>query len=181
MDGQSPRVTLPGTMYQRGNRWWWCVQLPGEEKAKPRSLKEKGTKAAVADLPTAEALALEVWEQAIREQAVRQIEVESAQKIASLKAQFLDRVHRFTEIVEQATAKAEAEARARAEAEARLQALTQQVPTPTSGCDCCGAKNVPTTRLQRIDSGQILCARCLAALRAEAIRIPPAVPGSESM
>ncbi len=123
MEEQTLRVTLAGTMYQRGNRWWWWVRLPGEDRARPRPLKMNGATAAASDRQTAETIAFEMWEQAIRQQATRQIEAQSEQKLAALKAQFLDKVHHFTEIVERATAKAEAEARARAEAEARLAQL----------------------------------------------------------
>jgi hypothetical protein len=171
-EGQPPKVTLPGTLYQRGDRWWWSVKLPGEDRARSRPLKEKGAKAAVQDLAVAEALALALWEQNIREQAALQIQVENSQKIAALKAQFLDKVRHFTEVVESATAKAQAEARARAEAEARLREKAAPAMSPTGTCDCCGSNGLPATELRHIDSGQRLCPRCLAALRADAARIP---------
>jgi hypothetical protein len=179
-EGQPPRVTLPGTLYQRRDRWWWSVKLPGEDRTRARPLKEKGAKAAVQDLATAEALALALWEQSIREQAALHIQVESSQKIAALKAQFLDKVRHFTEVVESATAQAQAEARARAEAEARLREMAMPATPPTGTCDCCGFNGLPATELQHIDSGQRLCPRCLTALRADAVRIPtstaPATP-----
>jgi len=34
---QSPS-NLPGSLYQRNNRWWWKVQLPGETKPAARPL-----------------------------------------------------------------------------------------------------------------------------------------------
>ncbi len=183
-EGQPPKVTLPGTLYQRGDRWWWSVKLPGEDKAKARPLKEKGAKAAVQDLATAEALALALWEQSIREQAALQIQVESSQKIAALKAQFLEQVRHFTEVVQSATAKAEVETQARAEAEARLRQISAPVAPATGVCDCCGSPGMPAPELQRIDSGQRLCPRCLAALRADAGRVPwsavPLTPPAES-
>ena len=125
MEGQELRVTLPGKLFQRGDRWWWSVKLPGEDKARSRPLKPKGDKAAVSDSETAEKIALEMWEQAIWEQTQKQIVAESARKVAALKAQFLDRVRHFSEVVERATARAEAEARARAEAEAELRRIAQ--------------------------------------------------------
>jgi hypothetical protein len=196
MEGEAPRVTLPGTLYRRGDRWWWSVKLPGEDKARSRPLKETGAKAAVRDRAVAEALALALWEQRIREQAVLQIRVESSQKIAALKAQFLDKVRQLTEVVETVTARAEAEARARAQAEAarsggvcsgaarplgRLTSdeaslATAHSPAPAGVCDCCGSNGLAVTELTRIDSGQRLCPRCLAALRADAARIPSSVP-----
>ncbi len=208
MEGQVLRVTLPGKLFQRGDRWWWSVKLPGEDKARSRPLKPKGSKAAVSDSETAEKIALEMWEQAIREQTQRQIVAESSRKVAALKAQFLDRVRHFTEVVERATARAEAEARARAEAEAELRRIAQTagqkmekeepgvveaghdrtalaVPaTPAdphsairdpryeeSGyCECCESTGIPATQLEQIDSGQLLCPHCLAALRTDASR-----------
>jgi hypothetical protein len=178
-EGQSPQVTLPGTLFQRGVRWWWNIQLPGEEKAKSRPLKEKGAKAAVRDRAVAEALALALWEQSIREHTALRIQLESSEKIAMLKAQFLEKVRHFTEVVESATAKAEAEARARAQAEARLREMIASA-TPTTGvCDCCGSNGMLSAELQRIDSGQRLCLRCLAALHADAARLPAAVTPPE--
>ncbi len=227
MEGQVLRVTLPGKLFLRGDRWWWSVKLPGENKAGSRALRPQGAKAAVSDRETAEKIALETWEQAIREQAQRQMMAESSQKVAALKAQFLDKVRHFTEVVERATAKAEAEARARAEAEAELRRIVQtagqqktederarvvgagRVPgcdvsrlesppcacpnesgqpqevapgdpqsathnpqyEETGYCECCESAGIPAAQLEQIDSGQLLCPHCLAALRADASRI----------
>lgn len=166
--GQTLKVTLPGKAYQRGNRWWWCVKLPGEQKAKARPLRAKQAKAAVADRKAAEEVALEMWEQAIRGQTEEQVRAENSQTVARLKAQFLDQVRHFSEIVENTKAKAEAEARARAEAEAKLKRITEGAAVPTRPCECCGAAGIPVPKLRRIDSGQLLCPGCLAALRADA-------------
>ncbi len=222
---QTLRVTLPGTLYQRGSRWWWYVKLPGEDKPRSRPLKSNGARAAVSDRKAAEEIALALWEQTIRAQVTRQVELQNGEKLAMLKAQFLDRVHHFTQMVERATAKAEAEARARAEAEAKLAQFaadgaaedTRPVATPeppsplplnpvsfpeeasclppaarpeppqpevsawegpltienpeTGCCECCNASRTPVTQLKRIDSGQWLCPRCLAALQSDAARI----------
>jgi len=168
--GETLRVTLPGKVYQRGNRWWWCVKLPGEEKTRSRPLKTQEAKVAVSDRKEVEAVALEIWEQAVREQAEKQTRAQSSQAIARLKAQFLDKVRNFTEVVESAKTKAQAEARARAEAEAKLKRITEQRTLRTGSCECCGAVDLPVTELRHIDSGQLLCPRCLAALRADALR-----------
>jgi hypothetical protein len=211
-ENKSLRVTLPGKTYRRGNRWWWHVKLPGEDKAKSRPLKAPGDRSAAADRKTAEMIAFALWEQAVREQAERRIGTESSQKIAALKAQFLDKVRHFQEIVESTTAKAEAEARARAEAEAKLRKMTESVGQRTENrepgaeipdcglrtsdrglkethavnhqssiinhqfeetgwCECCGAGGIPAAKLTHIDSGQLLCLRCLAALHADVARI----------
>lgn len=122
---EGPNIALPGEFYQRADRWWWRVKLPGENRAKARPLKPDGAKTAAADRETAARIAFEMWEQAVREHAVRQIRLESTEKIERLKAQFLDKVRYFTELVETANAKIEAETKARAEAEAKLARMAQ--------------------------------------------------------
>jgi len=72
----------------------------------------------------AEKIAFAIWEQAVQENAARQMRLESTEKIERLKAQFLDKVRHFTELVETANAKLEAEAQARAEAEEKLRQLS---------------------------------------------------------
>jgi len=256
-------VPLPGELYHRRNQWWWRVQLPGEDKATARPLQVGGGEApaegrgdAGADRTAAEKAALAMWEQAIEENATRRLKLESTEKVERLKAQFLDKVRHFTELVEATNAKLEVEQRARAETEARLARMMQtpapmpqntgpaapveqppaapiptpvpvvtkveraalempaptpqppttatvipivvQIPSPcehapapsgptgpvepvvapapvprpapveTGMCECCGATGIAMTHLARIDSGQWLCPRCLAALRADA-------------
>lgn len=127
--GPAPGAPLPGEFYQRADRWWWRVKLPGESKAKARPLKPPGAKAAAEDRPSAEKIAFEMWEHALQDDAARQIRLESTEKIERLKAQFLDKVRHFTELVETANARIEAEAKARAEAETKLaQALQATGP-----------------------------------------------------
>jgi hypothetical protein len=118
--GPSPQALLPGEFYQRAGRWWWRVKLPGEDKATARSLKSPGAKAAAEDRPSAEKIAFAMWEHALQDDAARQIKLESTEKIERLKAQFLDKVRHFTELVETANAKIEMEAKARTEAETKL-------------------------------------------------------------
>ena len=122
---------LPGEFYQRAGRWWWRVKLPGEGKAKARPLKPQGAKAAAEDRQVAEKIAFEMWEHALQDDAARQIKLESTEKIERLKAQFLDKVRHFTELVETANAKIEMEAKARAEAEAKLAQALQAAGAKT--------------------------------------------------
>lgn len=188
------RVTLPGEVYQRAGRWWWRVRLPGEDKARARPLKTPGMKAAASDLDAAEKVALETWEQAVKQEGARQITIECSQKVERLKAQFLDKVRHLTEICETANARAETEARARAETEARLNTMLRAgaqrtegggprtailnppvstacpVPAEVGFCECCGEANVSIADLTQIDSGQLLCSDCLNALRSDASR-----------
>jgi hypothetical protein len=216
--GQAPRVLRPGELYQRTGRWWWRVKLPGEDQEKARPLKPDGEEATNGDRRSAESLAFEMWEQAVAENAVRQIQRDSTDKIERLKAQFLDKVRHFTELVETANARIEAEAAARAEAEAKLAQIqaeklvergtvarlvtsdvgrpatpaaqppdnpaapsppatgavvaqtTAPPPLETGACDSCGATGIALTCLKRIESGQSLCPRCLAAFQADIAR-----------
>jgi len=55
---------LPGSFYQRGGRWWWKVQLPGESKPKARPLRPVGARYATRDRAVAEQVALEMLRQA---------------------------------------------------------------------------------------------------------------------
>ena len=126
--GSAPGAPLPGEFYQRAGRWWWRVKLPGESKAKARPLKPQGAKAAAEDRQSAERIAFEMWEHALQDDAARQIKLESTEKIERLKAQFLDKVRHFTELVQTANAKIEVEAKARAEAEAKLAQALQAAP-----------------------------------------------------
>jgi len=125
MKGQSLKVTLPGELYERTGRWWWRARLPGEDKAKARPLKAPEAAEATDDRDRAEQIAVEMWEQAVRQNEARRISLDSTGKIERLKAQFLDKVRQLTEIVESANAKAQAEAQARAEIEAKLNAMIQ--------------------------------------------------------
>ena len=83
------------------------------------------------DRETAEKTAFEMWEHALQENATRQLRRESTEKIERLKAQFLDKVRHFTELVETANAKIEAEAKARAEAEAKLAQMARTAEAKT--------------------------------------------------
>ena len=46
-------ANLPGSLYQRNGRWWWKVQLPGEEKTNARPLKPIGSRYATTDYAVA--------------------------------------------------------------------------------------------------------------------------------
>lgn len=183
--GQPLKITLPGRIYQRGTRWWWCTELPGDDKPKARPLKARGDRAATEDRARAEQIAFEMWEQAVADLAQRQVRIEADQKVAKLKAQFLEKIRDFSQVIERTTAKAEAEAKARAEAEARLKDIIAAAgnpdfapipqpqelamhPVETASCECCRGMDIPVSDLTPIDSGQLLCPDCLAALKMEA-------------
>lgn len=51
-----------------------------------------------------------------------------------------------------------------------VSAVAPPLLVETGVCECCGATGIAMTHLTRIDSGQWLCPRCLAALRTDATR-----------
>ena len=55
---------FPGTIYKRGNRYWWRVRLPGESGKTSRPLRPPGARFATSDRKVAEALAAEIWKRA---------------------------------------------------------------------------------------------------------------------
>ena len=57
MTEKSFKVTLPGSLYEKNNRWWWKVKLPGETRVRARGLKAKGARFATADRDEAEKVA----------------------------------------------------------------------------------------------------------------------------
>jgi len=163
-------VVLPGTLSQRDNQWWWNVQLPDEDKPTARPLTPSDAEAPTEDLEMAQRLALEMWERALTVVVERRVRANSNETAAKLKARFLEKVRDYSQIVETTKARLEAEIQARTEAEAKLAALVRQ-PEETILCECCETSGVPAASATRIDSGQLLCPDCLAALQAEISRI----------
>jgi len=51
---------LPGCFYQRGDRWYWKVQLPGEDRPKSRPLTPYGSRYATRDRGVAEEVARDI-------------------------------------------------------------------------------------------------------------------------
>lgn len=49
MAKNTKKLNLPGTIYLNKKRWWWKVQLPGEDKPKAHPLKPVGAKFATID------------------------------------------------------------------------------------------------------------------------------------
>lgn len=55
-------------------------------------------------------------------------------------------------------------------------------PQPQTGdCECCGAMDIPTTDLERIDSGQRLCRECFHALHLDIARIEVSASAEERL
>ncbi len=139
MTEKSFKATLPGSLYEKNNRWWWKVKLPGEIRVKARCLKPKGARFATADRDEAEKVAREMWESAIRAEVQAQVQASAREKdrafseeMAKVKAEAAETVARMkSEVVGMiARAKAECEERlrlcneavARAEGRAKVEA-----------------------------------------------------------
>lgn len=164
MPNESPQVNLPGRVYRKKTRWWWNVQLPGEEKARARALKPEGSRAATTEKREAAEIALAMWQTAVRAEEAARVRAEEATKAQRARTRFQERAKELTDMVEQANARARTEASARAQLEAELEQIRQK-PEPAIACECCGC---PTSadEAHRIDSGQQLCRSCVDALRA---------------
>jgi len=65
MAKNTKKFNLPGTIYLNKNRWWWKVQLPGEDKPKALPLKPVGSKFATTDRNIAVECAKAIWAKAI--------------------------------------------------------------------------------------------------------------------
>ena len=148
MAKKSFKVTLPGSLYQKNNRWWWKVKLPGETRLKARGLKPEGKHFATADRDEAEELARNMWESAIRadvEAAARaqarekakasaeemeRLKADTDQAIAGTRAEVMDMITKAKaqceeklRLSDEAVARAEELAAAEAEKRARAEEL----------------------------------------------------------
>ena len=141
MTEKSFKVTLPGSLYEKNNRWWWKVKLPGETRVRARGLKPKGARFATADREEAEKAAREMWESAIRAEVQAQVRAKAREKaeafseeMAKVKAEAAETVARMKSGVVGMIARAKAECEeklrlwneAAAEAEARVCAESQK-------------------------------------------------------
>ena len=59
------QTKVPGTLYSRNGRWWWKVQMPGEDKLTSRPLKPVGSRWATTDRNVALELAVQLWQSAV--------------------------------------------------------------------------------------------------------------------
>jgi len=168
IQNQSPHVRLPGRMFRRRGRWWWKVQLPGQAAPRSRALRPEGSRYATSDRQLAEEIAFGIWQEAVRAQTEAKVKLEHAAQTQRLKLRYRKRMNALKDVIDGAEARAEAETAARARLQAKLDDLRHQAP-PTTPCECCGSR-VPDDQLQRIDSGQRLCASCLDMLRQAARR-----------
>jgi hypothetical protein len=164
MNGQSLEVSLPGVAFQRGQRWWWRVKLPGENEPKARALKPKGQNSATKDREIAAQVAFELWEEAVREGATTRIKMDADAKIARMKAKFLQKIDDVSRIVDRVPNRDAAKVEAPVAEDVHLTAIFWS-GEPTGICDCCGSQRVSLASLQPIDSGQLLCPACWEELK----------------
>ncbi|MBN1846054.1 MAG: hypothetical protein JW810_10255 [Sedimentisphaerales bacterium] len=59
-------MNLPGTIYLNRYRYWWVVRLPGSSGTEHIPLKPPGARQATRDRKTAELVATEIWQKALR-------------------------------------------------------------------------------------------------------------------
>ena len=136
------RVTLPGSLYQKNGRWWWNVDLPGENKTRARALKPNGSRCATKDYEQAEEIAREMWRRAIEaeaepritakalanaQKAVEKIRAEAAEAIAAAQAECEKKIKTSKRAVARAEKKAKVQAEARLRAEAGYEVQTEEI------------------------------------------------------
>jgi hypothetical protein len=174
---ESPQARLPGKIFCRRGRWWWRAQLPGQAAPRSRALKPEGARYATSDRQLADQIAFAMWQEALRAESEAKVKAERAARMHRLKLRYHERMNALRDRIGSAEARAEAESAARARLQAALDELRSRTPQ-TAPCECCGSR-VPDDQLQRIDSGQRLCASCLDMLR-QTTRREPTPPGPDS-
>jgi len=86
---QAQRAGLPGSIYLNKNRYWWKVQLPGEDRPLARPLKPVGARFAASDPQVALEVAKTMYQQALFAEAARVDQAASITTIASLAHAYL--------------------------------------------------------------------------------------------
>jgi len=182
MTDESLKTTLPGTFYQRGRRWWWRVQLPGEDKPKSRPLRRAGSRETATDKQEAAEIAAEMWQAAALLEAAEPAKAEAPKDAGKMTA---PAVEPKAEAREEAGGTPAPSVEAPAEAEpqdvARVAEVVEKAPAEmpvepdrseapaelvrNAVCECCSRNHLLPSEVSRIDSGQLLCRDCLAELR----------------
>lgn len=158
---------LPGTFYQRGRRWWWRVQLPGEDKPRSRALRPAGSRVTTTDRKVAMEVASEWWWSASQGPAAEQRQTETSDDVGESSATSGQTV-KSTWATERAD---EPRAQEQSPVRSPVPAAFADTAPPLAGtatCECCGKNHLLTSDVSRIDSGQLLCTDCLAELRRRA-------------
>lgn len=185
MKTKQARVSLPGEMYRKRDRWWWKVRLPGENRLRARSLRPLGASAGTTSRRVAEEVALAMWEAA----SVAESHVEFArarQESAHARAEAHCRLHhpRAAPDVDGE----EENIQTLAVNPSEIPDLTVDIDLTAGGgdlftlanclvdgagreaqdqarCDCCESTDFYAEYLMLIDSGQQLCPRCQRAFQ----------------
>jgi hypothetical protein len=156
-------TTLPGTFYQRGSRWWWRVQLPGEDKPKSRPLRPPGSHETTTEKKAALEIAAALWQSALQNFAQEQPKDETGAATEPAIASAAP------ELKEEPAIEPEPPQEAQTELPAPADAPEPAAPEPrTAVCECCSRNHLPNRDMSRIDSGQLLCPNCLAEMRRKA-------------
>lgn len=185
MKTKQARVSLPGEMYRKGDRWWWKVRLPGENRLRARSLRPLGASAGTTSRHVAEEVALAMWDAASIAQARIEFDRER-QESARVRAGVHCRLHNPLQ---------EPDLDTDAENIQTLDVGPSEIPdlpvdvdlTAGGGdlftfasclvdgggretqdqarCDCCESTDFYAEYLLTIDSGQQLCPRCQRAFQ----------------
>jgi len=188
------KVQLPGTFFCRNQRWWWRVRLPGENRVRSRSLRPDGARCGTKNRKTAEALAFDLWQQALVAETEARIRLEArhqSQEKAKAYADLLDRLNTRAERLlarqtEKPKPKRVSQRRSKSAKKTPQNSSKREEPVlgplsdfmldyqdidlPTSivvcaRCDCCATPFVPEVELSHIESGQNLCSKCMYYLR----------------
>ena len=59
------KIKLPGCLYPRNGRWFWKIQLPGDDHFKMMPLIPKGSRFATKDRGVAESLARDMFAKSV--------------------------------------------------------------------------------------------------------------------
>jgi len=178
MTDEPRETTLPGTFYQRGSRWWWRVQLPGEDKPKSRPLRAAGSQETATDKTAALEIAAALWQSASNGAPKEPPKDETAGAVEAAAASPATEPSEEPVVEPQSPQETPSAAPPDADApdmppdadapEAPIDADAPETPAPetrTAVCECCSRNHLPSSDMCRIDSGQLLCPDCLAELR----------------
>jgi len=159
MTDESLETTLSGTFYQRGRRWWWRVQLPGEDKPRSRPLRRAGSRETATDKQEAAEIAAEMWQLAAQSEAAESPDETGAAPAPS--AEPVPEASTREDLPEPGAAEeSRSETPVGADPGEIVAALARNAV-----CECCSRNHLLASEVSRIDSGQLLCRECLAELR----------------
>jgi len=164
MTDESLETTLSGTFYQRGRRWWWRVQLPGEDKPKSRPLRRAGSRETATEKPEAAEIAAEMWRLAAQSEAAPTPNAETPDEAPAAPAPSAEPADEPSMRADVPESDAPPESRAETPVGADPGEMAAALAR-NAVCECCSRNHLLASEVSRIDSGQLLCRSCLAELR----------------